>query len=271
MLRPSRLFLLLSSGLACCLSELVINVSRGGPDANVFKQSVRGNVSADTVTITYVAPDGVGVRQVTDIKNAVTVTVVTIPGEEELGQPAYQVVCLVSAYAGDMIPSEAMTKLKQKHPGTVRVAEEVRGSVVQDSPVQVVVGRAGQLSPHIGALCREARDTTFSSEHELAKILTEQGREGEGGVGKGVTRRPREEYEELRRCHLVAAAATDGGAREACVCALNVCVHWYPCALKYCRNQSGEGEHRCGIRTCSKCTTFKYVVKHKNLCSWDEL
>ena len=49
--------------------------------------------------------------------------------------------CLVSAYAGDMIPSEAMTKLKQKHPGTVRVAEEVRGSVVQDSPVQVVVGR----------------------------------------------------------------------------------------------------------------------------------
>ena len=95
MLRSSEL-LLLSSGLACCLAELVITVSRGGPDANVFKQSVRGNVSADTVTITYVAPDGGGVRQVTDIKNAVTVTVVTIPGEEELGQPAYQVVSFVS-------------------------------------------------------------------------------------------------------------------------------------------------------------------------------
>jgi hypothetical protein len=30
-----------------------------------------------------------------------------------------------------MIPAEAVTKLRQKHPGTVRVAEENRGTLVQ--------------------------------------------------------------------------------------------------------------------------------------------
>ena len=45
----------------------------------------------------------------------------------------------------------------------------------------------------------------------------------------------------------------------------------YPCALKYCRNREGEGEHRCGIRTCRKCTTYRFPTKFKNLCLWDEV
>jgi hypothetical protein len=32
-----------------------------------------------------------------------------------------------------MIPAEAVTKLRQKHPGTIRVAEENRGTLVQVS------------------------------------------------------------------------------------------------------------------------------------------
>ena len=46
----------------------------------------------------------------------------------------------------DMIPPEAMTKLRQKHPGTVRVAEESRGSSVVAHPVSLVPARAGHLS-----------------------------------------------------------------------------------------------------------------------------
>ena len=43
----------------------------------------------------------------------------------------FKVFCFISAYSDDMIPSEAVTKLRQKHPGTVRVAEEHRGNTVQ--------------------------------------------------------------------------------------------------------------------------------------------
>jgi hypothetical protein len=45
----------------------------------------------------------------------------------------FQVFCFVSAYSGEMIPAEAVTKLRQKHPGTIRVAEENRGTLVQVS------------------------------------------------------------------------------------------------------------------------------------------
>jgi len=253
------LLLLLLHHLSSISSELIINVSRGGEDASHFRQTLRGNTSADIVTIEFVTPDGTGVTQVTDLKASSVITAVTIPGEEELGQPKYQVVCFISAYPGDMITAEAMTKLRQKHPGTVRVAEEARGSVVQDNPLQVLVPRAGVLSSHLAGMCREARDSTFSSDHELSTILR-------GGDVAKVSRRAGQGYEELRRCYL-----TPQGARGSCLCALQVCVNWYPCALKYCRNQSGEGEHRCGIRTCSKCTTFRFMAHSKNLCSWDEL
>ena len=59
--------------------------------------------------------------------------------------------------------------------------------------------------------------------------------------------------------------------RHPCVCSLRVCLDWFPCALKYCKNREGEGEHRCGIRTCRKCLTFRYPIKAKNLCMWDEV
>ena len=73
-----------------------------------------------------------------------------------------QVLCFVAPASTDMIPPEAMTKLRQKHPGTVRVAEESRGSSVLAHPVSLVPARAGHLSRHLPALCKEARDTTFA-------------------------------------------------------------------------------------------------------------
>lgn len=44
----------------------------------------------------------------------------------------------------------------------------------------------------------------------------------------------------------------------------------FPCALKYCRNKDTEGEHRCGIKTCKKCLTFRYPVQSREYCAWDE-
>ena len=50
----------------------------------------------------------------------------------------------MSAYNGDLIPVEAVTKLRQKHPGTIRVAEENRGTTVQVEQRQYQGGRGEQ-------------------------------------------------------------------------------------------------------------------------------
>ena len=43
-----------------------------------------------------------------------------------------------------------------------------------------------------------------------------------------------------------------------CQCSRKVFLNWYPCALKYCQNKDGDGEHRCGIRTCKKTITYQW-------------
>ena len=45
-----------------------------------------------------------------------------------------------------------------------------------------------------------------------------------------------------------------------CQCSRKIWLNWYPCALKYCQNKDGEGEHRCGIRTCKKGITYKWAT-----------
>ena len=136
--------------------QLVINVSSGEADANVYRQSVTGNMTSETVNVEFLTPSGHAVIQVADFRSGVTITSITIPGEQELGEARYQVLCFVSPGTGDMIPPEAVTKLRQKHPGAVRVAEESRGRVVMDNSATLIVNKAQYLSPHIPQLCREA-------------------------------------------------------------------------------------------------------------------
>ena len=102
---------LLVTFLVSVKCQLVINVSSGEPDANIYRQSVTGNLSSETVTIEFLTTAGVGVVQVTDFRAGLTITSVTVPGEEELGEPEYQVLCFVTPGVGDMIPPEAVTKL----------------------------------------------------------------------------------------------------------------------------------------------------------------
>jgi hypothetical protein len=43
-----------------------------------------------------------------------------------------------------MIPAEAVTKLRQKHPGTIRVAEENRGTLVQVTEHTYLTAKNGE-------------------------------------------------------------------------------------------------------------------------------
>jgi len=248
-------------------AQLVINVSRGNEDSVAYRQALSGNTTTETVTIEFVTPGGTGITHLTDFRSGVTITVVTQPGEEDLGQARYQVLCFVSPSTSDLIPPEAVTKLRQKHPGTVRVAEEWRGSLTVDHPLSILPARASHISRHLPVLCKEARDTSFAS-----RALLEAYRQG--NLGRSVEQRDEATWlrgggeDEVKfdgkgRCN-----EADGGV--ACVCSVESCLQWFPCSLKYCRNTSGEGEHRCGIRTCAKCTTLRYLAIERKLCTWDQ-
>ena len=242
-------------------AQLVINVSRGNEDSVPYRQSLSGNTTTETVTIEFVTPGGTGITHLTDFRSGVTITVVTQPGEEDLGQARYilcfrwrqranpttrfryQVLCFVSPSPSDLIPPEAVTKLRQKHPGTVRVAEEWRGSLTIDHPLPIVPARASHISRHLPVLCKEARDTSFAS-----RALLEAYRQG--NLGRAVEQREEStwlrggeegvNFEGKARCN----EADDG---VGCVCSVESCLQWFPCSLKYCRNTSGEGEHRWGL------------------------
>ena len=265
----SSLLLLSSVLIAGVTCQLVINVSSGEADANVVKQTVTGNTTAETVTISFLTAAGTAVTQLTDFRSGVTLTSVTILGEQELGEPPYQRLCFVTPGTGDMIPPEAVNKLRQKHPGAVRVAEESRGRVVIDNTATLNINKAQYLSSHIYHTCKDARETTFVPQH-----LISQFKEGVIGVKKGLIRKetsyfsPNEGYTGQKRC----AQVSTSDLNTPCVCVVDTCVHWYPCSLKYCRNNGPDaGEHRCGIRTCSKCSEMRFTATNKMLCSWDSL
>jgi hypothetical protein len=150
-------------------------------------------------------------------------------------------------------------KLRQKHPGTVRVADDDLGEIVQDSPLRIAGARSmsSWISSHFSRMCRDL--STFSSQHELFNIL--------GGSASKVDSISHHEdgYEQLQRCfkYLISDQVP-------CICSRQVWFNWFPCTLKYCRNRDGEGEHRCGIKTCQKCVTFRFRAKSRLYCSWDE-
>jgi len=50
--------------------------------------------------------------------------------------------------------AEAVMKLRQKNPDTIRVADEDLGDVVQDSPLVLNFQHSTEISSHLSALCK---------------------------------------------------------------------------------------------------------------------
>ena len=83
--------------------------------------NLSGNLTSETVSVQWVTPAGNGVHQLTDFKAGLTITSITVPGELDLSLPNYQVLCFLSPSTGDIIPAEAIFKLRQKHRGAGRI------------------------------------------------------------------------------------------------------------------------------------------------------
>ncbi|KAF4520799.1 hypothetical protein B566_EDAN002377 [Ephemera danica] len=84
-------------------------------------------------------------------------------GEEERGQSQYQVMCFASHFGKEegFIAPDAMAKLRQKNPGTVRTPEEDRGRQNATMDALLEPAAAARISPHLPGLCAEARDATY--------------------------------------------------------------------------------------------------------------
>jgi len=272
-------------------TQLLINVKNQGGD--VLQETITANVSEDAVTLEFQRSDGTLITQLMDFRNDVQILKALVLGEEERGQSQYQVMCFVCHFQkGEFISSDAMSKLRQKNPGTIRTPEEDRGRENFTMDLFVNVGKSGVISRHIASLCGEAGDATYTRDADIKMWAAQPGASLSALLGT-VTRYPSPVLSGLRHEAGVAfnaieeepaaaAEASTGRCLETvdpwtpCLCHLEMCIGWYPCGLKYCKGKSDGkvgsvgGSYRCGIKTCKKCSLFSYYVRQKQLCLWDE-
>lgn len=265
--------------------DLIINVgyssSNEDPPTAIYRQVISGNSSTDTVVIEFTEPDGTLITQLTDFRKQSQIMRVIISGEEELGQPLFQVLCFVSYFKEDLISPEAVMKLRQKHPGALRTAEEDQGDLEQDSPLSIKLNlpKLTSISSHLSQLCKDAKTTSYTSQEDLQNILNKASNQGNDRLGAivkpsiGSLTTSIEGYEELPSCsNLSSNINTEDGNNNIddeqdediefikdrqCKCKRKVWLNWYPCDLKYCQNKDGV-EKRCGIKTCKKSITYQW-------------
>ncbi|XP_050299573.1 out at first protein [Anthonomus grandis grandis] len=259
--------------------QLIINVKNQGGD--VVQETISANTSDDTITLEFQRSDGTLVTQLIDFRNEVQILKTLILGEEERGQSQYQVMCFVFHFAKDtFISSDAMSKLRQKNPSTVRVPEEDLGRVNHTMDYTVIIKHSGIISPFIREVCAEAAQASYTRFEDIMKWSNIHGIPTASYI-PALKRFPTTPdyinndlaYHEsspsgITNCTNIKKMWTP------CMCHLEQCIGWYPCELKYCKGKgTGKGSvssYRCGIKTCKVCHLFVYYVGQKQLCLWDE-
>ncbi|GLH05596.1 Out at first protein [Gryllus bimaculatus] len=200
-------------------TQLLINVKNQGGD--VLQETIAANVSEDAVTLEFQRSDGTLVTQLVDFRNDVQILKALVLGEEERGQSQYQVMCFVCHFRkGDFISSDAMSKLRQKNPGTVRTAEEDRGRDNFTMELLLDVGRSALVSRHAARRpppklrsrrrprCRRRRTcgrvrVPSGAVHRVVPVRTSSNARARG------TRRPRRRqlplrHQDVKKCSLFA-------------------------------------------------------------------
>ncbi|MCJ8748780.1 hypothetical protein PDJAM_G00168690 [Pangasius djambal] len=249
------IFALLLSLSVC--SELKVRVRLN--DGQITAETLESDSEQDIISVEFRHTDGTLITFLADFKRHVKILRALVLGEPERGQTQYQGLCFISRLEhGEIIPSEAMVRLRQKNPHVVRTAEEKRGLERLSMNMAVNLTLSWHLSSHIHSLCRDAQDFIYTREQDV-KYWLEKGVEG-----SIFTVFPQNvESTGLPSC----SAATDPW--QPCSCSYTLRLEWYPCMLKYCRGH-GPSPYKCGIRSCSKAYRFDFYTPRKQLCMWDE-
>lgn len=246
-----------------CYSQLVVNVKNKGGD--LIQETIQANTKENTINLDFQKLDGTLLKMLIDFKSEVQIFKVIILGEEERGESQYQTVCFVTRFAkNEFISSDAMSKLRQKNPGTIRTPEEDKGKEYITLDLGIHLDRASRISPYIYNMCSEAKASVFSRESDV-KAWSKGSNMTYNTLISATQRLPGSA--QTPRCN----ASKDWW--KPCVCRFEMCIGWYPCGLKYCRGRDSAGKvvsYRCGIKTCKKCRAFDYYVMQKSMCMWDE-
>ncbi|KAL7292963.1 out at first protein [Trichogramma pretiosum] len=277
-LQATFLFVALVFHFCCdtCNTQLYINVRNQGGD--ILRETITSNTTEDVITLEFVRWDGTQVTQLIDFKNEVQVIKVLVLGEEERGQSQVQIMCFVTHFDRiDFISSDAMAKLRQKNPGTIRIAEEDKGHTNYTMDLFLDIMQSGVISKHVSDLCLEAGDSTFTSSEDV-KFWAQRPGSTDGtlriAVHNFTSAVPVPSSSDPLKIPIVIKCADTSNLWAPCTCSLELCIGWYPCGLKYCdtkgENKKPVSQYRCGIKTCKKCYKFSYYTKKKQNCLWDE-
>ncbi|XP_053673625.1 out at first protein [Anopheles nili] len=252
-------------------AQLIINVQNQGGE--IVQETITSSVGDETCTLEFQRSDSTLITKLIDFKSEVQVLKALVLGEEERGQSQYQVMCFVTKFQkGDFITADAMVKLRQKNPSTIRTPEEDRGKENYTMTGWVLLDRATPISRHVAPFCVEAQEATYVRDVDL-KAWAELPGSSISILESAVKLFPSTNMVTTpSRCSDVSAIWAP------CLCTLEMCIGWYPCGLKYCKgkpesalqNNGGGGSYRCGIKTCRKCHQFSYYVREKQQCLWDE-
>lgn len=261
------LFLLIYSSIIQLSSSTNLVVNVRSQTGEVFQESISANHTEDWVLLEYLQPDATHISHLMDFKQDLQVVRVVRLGEEELGQKPFQEMCFVTMFTrDDYISSDAMSKLRQKNPWTVRTPEEDRGTDQLDMDLSLDVGAAGTLlSPHIPRLCSAARATTFASSRDLKTWINDkQDVDSDwAAVSDASHQQPSRGVMPCEQLPLTPVT------QQPCICQQQVCLWWYPCGLKFCKDRDDSGKsvsYRCGIRTCRKCRLYSFYATTRSIC-----
>jgi hypothetical protein len=256
-------YLFITFSVSVC--QLVVNVRNTGGD--VYRENIEANTTLDTILLEFRKSDGTLVTQFIDGRNEVQIFRVVILPEEELGQTNIQTICMVQRFTkNEFISSDAMSKLRQKNPSTIRHPEETRPTDTFVMDVLLNVAASHVLSTHIVSVCADASVMTYARSSDLQ--LLSQILNRDYTILQTITQQA--STANLTSC---TDLLVDSRQQQPCLCHYDICVGWYPCGLKYCRGKDSAGRivsYRCGIKTCSRCRKFEFRVAAKHLCAWDE-
>lgn len=247
--------------------QLLINIQNQGGE--IIQETITSNVTDELVSLEFQRSDGTLISLFIDFKNEVNVLKALELGEEERGQNQYQVMCFVTKFIkDDFISAEAMAKLRQKNPSTVRIPEEDRGKETITMTSWIYLNKSATITRHLPGLCSEAGEATYVREMDV-KSWAELSGSSLSSLEAATKPFPDS---------LISHCSEVTSLWAPCLCTLEMCIGWYPCGLKYCKGKpdqsKGNGKsianYRCGIKTCRKCTQYIYYVRQKEQCLWDE-
>ncbi|XP_058956263.1 out at first protein [Pocillopora verrucosa] len=242
---------------------LVVNIK--SKDGEIVQQTFSADPEKDFVTIDYKSNENRFVSVYIDFRQKRKIFQVIVLGEMDKAESSYEAMCFVAELKEEeFISSDAMSKLRQKNPSTIRVPEE---DVASESHIMdhVVFLDANVTEGTIGQLCKDAGKVLFSGTNTKLLLLgnstledldkLELASQDQTGFSKV-----------LKPCKNTPELSAE------CICRVEVCLSWYPCHLKLCQGEDDNGqltEYRCGIKTCGKCYEFDFYVGERRQCFWD--